>query len=42
MEQGSKVTTIRIKRMGRVNFIGQMVILTLENSGTIEDKAKES
>ena len=42
MEQDSKVTTTRIKKMERANFIGQMVTLILENSDTIEDKAKES
>lgn len=42
MELDFKVTTIRIKRMERVNFTGLMVTLTLANSDTIEDKVKES
>lgn len=42
MEQGLKDTIIKIKRMEKVNFTGQMVTLILVNLDTIEDKEKES
>ena len=42
MVQGLKATITRIKKMEKVNSIGQMVILILESSDTIVDKVKES
>lgn len=42
MVQGLKAIIIRIKKMEKVNFTGQMVILILESSDTIVDKEKES
>lgn len=42
MVQDLKAIITRIKKMEKVNFTGQMVILILESLDTIVDKEKES